>query len=97
MKNLTLIGAALVVASVFCPSSPIASSEVKFAQTKQSKPAPEELIEEGMKMIIDALDILLKTIPQYEAPEILENGDIIIRRSKPKPEMRNKLPDRDKT
>jgi len=26
---------------------------------------------------------MLKAIPQYEAPEILDNGDIIIRRKQP--------------
>ena len=48
-------------------------------------------------MIIDALDILLKTIPQYETPEIQENGDIIIRRSKPSPELKDKTSDQEKT
>ncbi len=33
-----------------------------------------------MKTILNALELLLKSIPQYEAPEVLENGDIIIRR-----------------
>ena len=41
------------------------------------------MIEEGAKMIFDALDLLLKAVPQYEAPEILENGDILIRRKNP--------------
>ena len=52
-------------------------SSVAYADEKKS---PEVMIEEGTKMIFDALDLVLKAIPQYEAPEILENGDIIIRR-----------------
>lgn len=56
-------------------------SSPAFADKKQT---PEELFEEGSKMIIQALDLILKTIPQYAAPEVLENGDIIIRRIKPK-------------
>ena len=34
-------------------------------------------------MTFDALDLVLKAIPQYEAPEILKNGDILIRRKNP--------------
>ena len=56
------------------------TSSVSFADEKKS---PEVMIEEGAKMIFDALDLVLKAIPQYEAPEILENGDIIIRRKIP--------------
>ena len=56
-------------------------SSVAYADEKKS---PEVMIEEGTKMIFDALDLVLKAIPQYEAPEILENGDIIIRRKNPK-------------
>ena len=36
-----------------------------------------------MKMILNALSLILKSIPQYKAPEVLENGDIIIRRVRP--------------
>ena len=41
-------------------------------------------------MIFEALDLVLKAIPQYEAPEILENGDIIIRRKNPKEDKKEK-------
>ena len=34
-------------------------------------------------MMLQALELFINTIPQYEEPEVLENGDIIIRR-KPK-------------
>ena len=57
------------------------TSSVGYADEKKS---PEVMIEEGAKMIFEALDLVLKVIPQYEAPEILENGDIIIRRKIPK-------------
>ena len=52
--------------------------------------ADEVMIEEGAKMIFEALDLVLKAIPQYEAPEILENGDIIIRRKNPKEDKKEK-------
>ena len=62
-------------------------SSVAYADEKKS---PEVMIEEGTEMIFDALDIVLKAIPQYEAPEILENGDIIIRRKKPTEDKKEK-------
>ena len=58
----------------------LSTSNVVYADEKKS---PEVIIEEGAKMIFEALDLVLKVIPQYEAPEILENGDIIIRRKIP--------------
>ncbi|PPR12380.1 MAG: hypothetical protein CFH41_00417 [Alphaproteobacteria bacterium MarineAlpha11_Bin1] len=51
---------------------------------------PDVMIEQGAKMIFDALALVLKTIPQYEAPKILENGDILIRRKNPKTEKEEK-------
>ena len=58
----------------------LSTSSVGYADEKKS---PEVMIEEGAKMIFEALDLVLKAIPQYEAPEILENGDILIRRKNP--------------
>lgn len=29
------------------------------------------MIEEGVKMVLGALELMLKAIPQYEAPEVL--------------------------
>jgi hypothetical protein len=47
------------------------------------------------------MGLFLQSIPQYEAPEILENGDIIIRRKNPPPEPDQKpeteAPDKTKT
>ena len=62
-------------------------SSVAYADEKRS---PEVMIEEGTKMIFDALDLVLRAIPQYEAPEILENGDIIIRRKNPTEDKKEK-------
>ncbi len=53
------------------------------------KPAPdvreqaEQAIKEGAEKIMRALELMLNALPQYEMPEVLENGDIIIRRRKP--------------
>jgi len=45
--------------------------------------APEEMISEGAGLIINATELMLLSIPTDEAPEMLPNGDIIIRRVKP--------------
>ncbi len=65
----------------------LSTSNVVYADEKKS---PEVIIEEGAKMIFEALDLVLKAIPQYEAPEILENGDILIRRKNPTEDKKEK-------
>jgi hypothetical protein len=50
----------------------------------------ERLAEQGLARILQALDLLMKTIPQYSAPEVLPNGDIIIRRQHPEDEPNRK-------
>jgi len=67
----------------------------------ENKQDPRELLEGATKMMLQALELMLNAIPQYEAPEVLENGDIIIRR---KPQKREQPPsdndskvDQDKT
>ena len=44
----------------------------------------EKALKEGVQTILRALETMFKSVPQYEMPEVLENGDIIIRRKKPK-------------
>ncbi len=44
--------------------------------------APVDLAREGMAKMLQALDKLVESIPQYRLPEITENGDIILRRKK---------------
>ena len=60
--------------------------------TQAQKPTPqddmqehaEKALKEGVQTILRALETMFKAIPQYEVPEVLDNGDIIIRRKKPK-------------
>ena len=47
--------------------------------------SPSELAREGMQRMLRALETMIEAIPQYELPEITEDGDIIIRR-RPRPE-----------
>ena len=75
-------------------SNPIISANLHRVQTPTAKnKEPEKMIEDGMKMILNALQLILKSLPQYKAPEVLGNGDIIIRRVKPnviEPDAENK-------
>ena len=43
----------------------------------------ERLAGEALTKIMRALNLLVDSVPQYAAPEILPNGDIIIRKLKP--------------
>lgn len=47
---------------------------------KPAELAPKDLALEGLAKIISALELFGQSIPQYDAPEVLPNGDIIIRR-----------------
>jgi hypothetical protein len=64
--------AAILAVSIFI-ATPAAMS---FADEKQS----EDLAIEGLNKLMQALSVFIDSIPQYAAPEVLENGDILIRR-----------------
>ena len=44
-------------------------------------------------MVLQALELMVSAIPQYAPPEVLENGDIIIRRLPSKPLPKKQSPD----
>jgi hypothetical protein len=46
----------------------------------------EQLATEAMAKLLRALDLMVDSVPQYAAPEVLPNGDIIIRRLNPQDE-----------
>jgi len=59
------------------------SKELYISGIAISDQSPEKMIEDGMQMILNALELFIQEMPKYEKPEILENGDIIIRRVDP--------------
>lgn len=69
--------ACLATAALLLAASPLRAQETPDDPLAQA--------EEGMRHIMTALQLLLASIPQYEMPQVLENGDIIIRRVQPKP------------
>ncbi len=52
----------------------------------------ERLAREAADSIVKALSIILLAIPQYEMPEILPDGDIIIRRKHRQPPSEKEAP-----
>lgn len=61
------------------------------------KEDPAELAREGMERMMRALTLLIEMIPIYEMPEVLENGDILIRRKNPIDSGHGEEPEVDKT
>ncbi|MBE88651.1 MAG: hypothetical protein CMM76_04330 [Rhodospirillaceae bacterium] len=55
-----------------------------FSKPQTPQEQASELADQGMKKLIQALQLMLTQIPQYEAPFVNEYGDIIIRRKNPK-------------
>lgn len=49
----------------------------------EKETSPEELTAEAMDRLLKALELFLGSLPQYEAPYVNENGDIIIKRKHP--------------
>ena len=78
---------ALALALIVCFAPPALAAE-------EEDRAPAEMAREGIERFMRALEMFIEAIPQYEAPIINENGDIIIRRKRKKaPEQE---PDKDK-
>lgn len=69
------------ILSVFGLALMLATGTVSIAHAEEKKGA-DELAVEGLTKLLDALSIFIDSIPQYETPEVLDNGDIIIRRKK---------------
>jgi len=61
-----------------------APQTVPAAETDNHRKEAEQLLEDATRKVMDAFRQMMMAIPQYAAPEILENGDIIIRRVHPK-------------
>lgn len=81
-----LAAAILLAGTVGSPSGAALAEEP--APEQPGDGSPSEMAREGVEKLMRALSLLVESIPQYEMPEVLENGDIIIRRKNPdtKPE-----------
>jgi len=86
-----LLGAALAL-------SPLAAVEAQSPKPEAAQQdSPRDMAREGLEQMLRALRLLVESIPQYELPEVLENGDIIIRRKNPEGAPESEEPDFDET
>ncbi len=63
----------------------VVSTAPRAAQ-RDDRAAAEDMAREAIAQLMRALELMIQSIPQYEMPEIEENGDIIIRRKRRTPE-----------
>jgi hypothetical protein len=71
----------------------LAASTPAFAQDSTLEGAQREAVE-GIGRLLQALQMFVKSVPQFSAPEILPNGDIIIRRIHPDQNPAPEIPER---
>jgi len=62
-------------------SIPLAAAGAESLQDNAKE--AEQLANEALTKMMKALNLLIMTVPRYAAPEVLPNGDIIIRRLDP--------------
>ena len=55
-----------------------------LAAAPSERERAEEMAKEAIEQLMRALELMIESIPQYELPEINEDGDIIIRRKRRK-------------
>ena len=70
----------LVAVVLFCLGS--ACPIPVLADEPSQQESPSDLAREGVENLMRALNALIEMIPQYELPEMNEDGDIIIRRKR---------------
>lgn len=64
------------------------------ADTPGERERAEEMAREAIEKLMRALELMIESIPQYEMPEINEDGDIIIRRKRRPPPDESDEPDK---
>jgi hypothetical protein len=70
------------------------------AVAQDPSPTPgeaQQLAVEGLSKLLDTLNVFVKSVPQYAAPEVLPNGDIILRRLNPPAPEKPSEPEADQT
>ena len=75
----------------------VAAPATLAAEEPTPRAAPEELAREGVDKLMRALRAMMEKIPQYELPEINDQGDIIIRRRRPPEKAKPSDPEVDAT
>lgn len=73
-------GMIVAIVAAVCLAIMAAPSAADEPSQPSQRERAETFAREGMESLMQALDLLLQSIPQYELPMMNENGDIIIRR-----------------
>jgi hypothetical protein len=69
------------MAKLACAVFIIAALATGTARAEGPKPSdPEQMIREGAQRILEGVRQFIERIPQYAVPEVMPNGDIIIRK-----------------
>jgi len=83
IASMVLFIALLMQLSPWSPVARAADPSVGTSPGTERGDDPRALAEEGLALLMQALRLLVRSVPQYELPVINENGDIIIRRRRP--------------
>ncbi|MCP4329820.1 MAG: hypothetical protein GY791_15440 [Alphaproteobacteria bacterium] len=51
----------------------------------ETREQAEQMMRESVERMLDAMQLFLEAVPQYDPPEMTPEGDIIIRRRNPRP------------
>lgn len=95
MTRSSILGlAAFLALALAAPAGP---ARAQAGGGKNPQTEAEALAREAIEKMMNALDLLLQSVPQYEAPVIEDNGDILIRRKHPAPERKPPASDGSKT
>lgn len=90
--------AAVLAATVLLFAVPAGTLAQTGAQPapNDSETSPSERLQEGAAAIVEGLRLLMDQLQSYQPPEILPNGDVIIRRrspGQPAPDEPNRAPE----
>lgn len=73
----------LAICLLLAPWSAARADPVLAESLQDKADQAEQLAGEAVAKLLRALDLMMDSVPQYAAPEVLPNGDIIIRRLHP--------------
>ena len=65
-----------------CLATAVSAPRWSAAEEPAPQEQPGQFAREGVERLMRALNALIEMIPQYELPEMNEDGDIIIRRKR---------------
>ncbi len=76
----------ILIIGLFCLSIALvtAAPGPALADAPSDRGRAEEMAREAIEQLLRALEFMIESIPQYELPEVNEDGDIIIRRKRRK-------------